>query len=163
MKADIFDRIMSTRLLKPLNPFYTRFKEQLLYLFFGMLTVLVNMLAFWFLISFVNVSPLAANIIAWIVGVVFAYLTNRTWVFSDKAHNAKGVIREAVTFTVGRLGTLGLEELLLWLGIDKLGLNSMVVKVVAQVLVIIGNYVVSKYFVFRKNGMGDERNVEEKQ
>ena len=155
-QPDIFDRIMSTRLLKPLNPFYKKYKEPLLYLFFGGLTFCLSVFLFWLFAELLFMNALVANIIVWIICVIFAYLTNRTWVFKDKAHDTKGVIREAAAFTIGRLGTLGLEELILWIGIDILGLNSMAVKVVAQVLVIIGNYVVSKFFVFRKSGTAEK-------
>ena len=87
--------------------------------------------------------------IDWIICVIFAYLTNRTWVFKAKAQDTNGVIRECAAFMIGRLGTLALEEAALWLGIDMLHMNSMPVKILAQVLVIIGNYVISKFFVFR--------------
>lgn len=147
---DIFDRIMSWRLLKPLQPFCKRFKEQLLYLFFGGLTTLLSIFLFWLFIEPFGMDALVANVIGWIICVAFAYITNRMWVFKDKAHGAAGVIRECAAFFAGRLGTLGLEELVLWIGIDKLGIDSMVVKVFAQVLVIVGNYVISKLFVFRK-------------
>ena len=66
-----------------------------------------------------------------------------------KSHRANDIIREFSTFAVGRLGTLMLEEAVLWLGIDMIHINSMVVKVAAQMLVIIGNYAISKYFVFK--------------
>ncbi len=145
---DIFDRIMSLRLLYPLYPFYSRYKEQLLYLFFGALTTLVNLLTFWLCLAFL--PPLTANVIAWIVGVVFAYGTNRTWVFSEKAHEKKGIAREVSSFTLGRLATLGMEELVLWLGISILGISALVIKIIAQLLVIIGNYVISKWIVFKK-------------
>ena len=150
-KQDIFDRIMSWKLLSPLQPFYKKYKEPLLYLFFGGLTFFLSIGLFWLFTAKLSMPALTANIIDWIICVAFAYITNRTWVFKDKAHDAKGVVRECCAFMIGRLGTLGLEELILWIGIDLLGINSLAVKVVGQVLVIIGNYVISKLFVFRKD------------
>ena len=149
-KKDIFDRIMNWAPLRPLEPFYRKYKEQLLYLFFGGLTTLLSIFLFWLLVHPLGITPLVANIISWILCVAFAYVTNRTWVFSEKAHSTSGVVREAAAFTAGRLATLGLEELLLWLGIDIFHLNDMAVKIVAQVLVIVGNYLISKLIVFRK-------------
>ncbi len=70
--------------------------------------------------------------------------------FRQRARELPGVLREAASFAAGRLATLGLEELILWLGIDVLGVHDLLVKIVAQVLVIVGNYVISKWFVFRK-------------
>ena len=101
-------------------------------------------------------NALVANIVDWIICVIFAYLTNRTWVFKSKAHNSNDLVRECSSFMVGRLGTLVLGEAVLWLGIDMMHINSMVVKVVAQVLVIVGNYVISKFFVFKKPAANDK-------
>ena len=155
-KQDAFDRIMAWRLLKSLLPFYKRYKGPLLYLFFGGITFFLSMTLFWLLSQPLGMNPLWANVVDWILCLCFAYYTNRTWVFTEKSHLAKGIIREFSTFAVGRLGTLVLEEAVLWLGIDMMHINSMVVKVVAQVLVIIGNYVISKFFVFKKPAANDK-------
>lgn len=145
---DIFDRIMAWRLLQPLQPFYRKYKEILLYLFFGGLTFFLSIFLYWLFAHPLGLTPLVANIFCWILCVAFAYVTNRTWVFKDKAHTAKGIAKEAASFAAGRLVTLGLEEAILWLGITVLGVNDVVVKIVAQVLVIVGNYLISKFFVF---------------
>ena len=149
-KPDIFDRIMSWRIFRPLLPFYRKYKEPLLYLFFGGLTFFLSIFLYWLFAHPLGLDPLVANVISWILCVAFAYVTNRTWVFSDKAHDRRGILREIFSFAAGRLATLGLEELILWLGITVLGVNDVLVKIVAQVLVIVGNYLISKLFVFRK-------------
>ncbi len=149
-KNDIFERIMSLRLLAPLRPLWRKYREPLLYLFFGGLTFFLSFGLYWLFAHPLGVTPLIANVISWILCVVFAYLTNRTWVFADKAREPGSILREALSFAAGRLATLGLEELILWLGIDVLGIHDLLVKIVAQVLVIVGNYVISKWFVFRK-------------
>ena len=150
-RPNIFDRIMALRLLRPLRPFYEKYKEPLLYLFFGGLTTLLSIFLYWLFAHPLGVPPLAANVVSWILCVAFAYVTNRTWVFRDKARGAKGILREASSFTAGRLATLGLEELILWLGISVLGVSDLVVKILAQVLVIVGNYLISKFLVFKKD------------
>jgi len=147
---DVFDRIMASRCLRPLQPFYLKYKEPLLYLFFGGLTTLLSIVSFWFLIHPCAMDPLAGNVLSWILCVAFAYVTNRIWVFRDKAEGAAGIAREAASFAAGRLATLALEEAVLWLGITILGVDDLLVKIAAQVLVIVGNYAVSKLFVFRK-------------
>lgn len=86
---------------------YWRFKEQLLYLFFGGITTLLSIFLFWLFTEPFRMEPLVANIIGWIVRVVFAYVTNRTWVFKEKSHGLVGVIRECVSFFTGRLGRTG--------------------------------------------------------
>ena len=151
-RRDIFDRIMAMKLLAPLRPFYRRYREALLYLFFGALATLLSIGLFWLLTRCMAVPPLWANVVTWVLCVAFAYVTNRTWVFEQKAKGGRDVAREAGAFALGRLATLGMEELMLWAGIDLLGIDSMVVKVVAQVAVIVVNYVISKLLVFRKKG-----------
>ena len=149
-KPDIFDRIMALRWLRPLRPFYEKFKEPLLYLFFGGLTTLLSIFLYWLFAHPLGLPPLIANVFSWVLCVAFAYVTNRSWVFRDKARGAKGILREAASFTAGRLATLGLEELILWLGITVLGVGDLAVKIAAQVLTIVGNYVISKFLVFKK-------------
>ena len=140
---------MAWSFLKPLQPFYRKYKEPLLYLFFGGLVFLLSIISFWFFVYPCSMQPLIANIITWVICVAFAYATNRTWVFEQKAYDSKGIIRDVISFTTGRLVTLALEELILWLGITVLGVNDIVVKIIAQIIVIIGNYIISKWFVFR--------------
>lgn len=147
---DIFDRIFNFHFFRPLYPVYRKYKEPLLYLFFGGLTFFLSIGLYWLFAHPFRLNPLIANIISWVLCVAFAYVTNRTWVFTQKAHDGPGIVREALSFAAGRLATLGMEELVLWVGISILGINDIVVKIIAQVLVIIGNYVISKWFVFRK-------------
>ena len=149
---DIFDRIMSWKLLSPLQPFYQRYKEPLLYLFFGGLTFCLSIALYWLFAHPLGMTPLVANALSWVLCVAFAYVTNRTWVFKEKARDSRGIVREAASFVLGRVATLVLEEAVLWLGISVLGINDIAVKVFAQVLVIISNYIISKRFVFRKDG-----------
>ena len=147
---DIFDRIMSARLLRPLKPLYNRYKEILLYVFFGALTTLVSLATFYFFANVLNVHELISNAVSWIFAVTFAYVTNRTWVFEDKAHTRSGVIREASAFYGGRLATLGFEELVILVFVTILGFNDMLIKVLASVGVLVLNYVISKLIVFKK-------------
>ena len=77
-KQDILDRIMNLPVLRAVNPFYRKYKEQLLYLFFGALTTFLNLFVFW--VTAKILPPLWANVIAWVAGVIFAYVTNRIWV-----------------------------------------------------------------------------------
>lgn len=148
---DIFDRIMSLKPCLPLQPFYQKNKEPLLYLFFGGLTFCLSIVLYWLFAHPLGFTPLVANALCWVLCVAFAYITNRTWVFGEKAHDSRGISREAASFVLGRVATLLLEEAALWLGISLLGFNDIAVKVVAQVLVIVGNYIISKRFVFRKD------------
>ena len=95
------------------------------------------------------VSPLIANIFSWVAAVTFAYVTNRTWVFASK-EKGLAIIQEAFAFYGGRVFTLGLEEVVLYVFITLLFFPPLTVKVFAQVIVLILNYVISKLFVFNK-------------
>ena len=147
---DIFDRIMEWKILSIFNPFYKKYKEVLLYLFFGGLTTVISIGSYALFDIGMHIDPMIANIFSWILAVLFAYITNRIWVFDSNAEDMNGILREMVSFFGGRVATLLMEEVILYVGIKLLSMNSIGVKVVAQILVLIGNYLISKLFVFKK-------------
>lgn len=149
-KKDIFDKIMSLPLFNIFQPIYVKHKEALLYLFFGGLTTVVSIIAFFFLNVTMEMHELIANVISWIIAVTFAFFTNRVWVFAAPTKGINEFVKQAISFYAGRLVTLGIEEIILLVFITLLRFPSMLVKIVAQVLVIILNYVISKVFVFKK-------------
>ena len=131
---------------------FQKYREPLLYLIFGGLTTIVSIVSYAACERILGMDPLVANIISWILAVSFAYVTNRKWVFESRAVGTGPVLREIVSFFGGRLATLGLEEVMLWVGIRLMGFDSLLVKLIAQIAVILSNYVISKVFVFRKKG-----------
>ena len=149
MKKDIFDRIMEWKFLRVFNPFYKKYKEVLLYLFFGGLTTVISIGSYAFFNIGMHIDPMIANIFSWILAVLFAYVTNRIWVFTNVANDLKGIVQEIISFFGGRVATLLMEEGILYIGIKLLGMNSILIKVLAQVLVVIANYIISKLFVFK--------------
>jgi len=149
-KRDIFDRIMAWRSLSFARPFYQKHKEPLLYLFFGALTTLVNLVVFYVFTAWIVIDVLAANALAWVAAVLFAYVTNRTWVFASRATGKGAILREIAGFFGGRVATLLFEEAVIWLFIKRLALPAMPIKLCAQVAIVILNYVISKLLVFRK-------------
>ena len=146
-QEDIFDRIMALPLLSKFAPFYKKHKSVLLYLLFGGLTTVVSIGTYALFLPVV--SPLIANIFSWVAAVTFAYVTNRTWVFASK-EKGLAIIQEAFAFYGGRVFTLGLEEVVLYVFITLLFFPPLTVKVFAQVIVLILNYVITKLFVFKK-------------
>ena len=149
-KKDIFDKIMSIKPFSVFNPFYKKYKEALLYLFFGVLTTLISIGVFWVFTALIPLDELVANIISWIIAVLFAYVTNRIWVFNSHCETKGAFAREVLSFYGGRVFTLLVEEGLLFVFIKLLDLNAMAVKIIAQVVIIVLNYIISKLFVFRK-------------
>lgn len=144
---DFFDRIMELPVLNRFYPFYEKHRQGLLYLFFGALTTLVSVASFVVFDSVLRLNPLVANVLSWICAVLFAYFTNRTWVFRS---GSKSTACEMLSFFAGRLFTLGVEEVLLLVLVTWLQLNSTLVKLLAQVVVLILNFGISKLLVFRK-------------
>ena len=156
---DIFDRIMNTRAFRWLWPFYHRYKEFLLYGFFGLLTTIISIASYWYFCR-IGFNALIGNVFSWILAVLFAYVTNSTWVFEAHPRTFAGRIRQMIGFYSGRLATLGMEEAVLFIGISLMHGGEMVVKIIAQVLVFIGNYLISKFLVFRD---GAQRKKPEKE
>ena len=147
-RPDIFDRIMTLPFLRFFEPLYRRFKQVLLYLFFGGLTTFVSIFSFWFFCER-GIHELLANVLSWILAVLFAYVTNSIWVFAAHPATWRERLKQFLGFYGGRVATLGMEELVLLIGISLMKYPAMPVKILAQVLVLIGNYIISKFFVFR--------------
>ena len=148
-KEDIFDRLMHLPGLRIFEKFYKKNKEMLLYLLFGGLTTIVSIGTYaWFNVE-LHINELIANIISWIFAVTFAYITNKIWVFQSKTTGFAAVCQEMVKFYGGRLSTLAIEELILFIFITLLHGNSVLVKLVAQIIVLALNYIISKIFVFK--------------
>ena len=133
-----------------------KYKEVLLYLIFGGLTTVVSLASFWFFNKLLGIDSLISNIISWILAVTFAYFTNAKWVFEAKPTSRSDGFRQFFSFYAGRLATLGVEELMFLIFEKWLHFDSMIVKITAQVVVVILNYVISKLLVFRKKKDGSE-------
>ena len=144
-------------MIKRIKELYIKYKEIINYLIFGVLTTLVNLITKYILL-FTILDPTngfqlqIAIIISWIVAVIFAYFTNRKFVFESKNENK---LKEFINFVVARIATLLLEMFIMWFFVTLLKLNSdlyiVIFTLVAQVSAIIGNYIFSKLFVFRKD------------
>lgn len=151
MNEDIFDKIMKLPGLQKPEPLYRKYKEVLLYLFFGGLTFLVSIGSYAGFNVGMGINELIANVISWFFAVAFAYITNKIWVFSTRGLEFATLVREIFKFFGGRVFTLVVEEIILYVFITRLQFNSMLIKVMAQIVVILLNYIISKLFVFKKN------------
>ncbi len=160
---------------------FEKYREIILYLIFGVLTTIVAwggyFLILWLLGAAFSVDEasaamqvirVVANVISWAMGVIFAFYTNKIFVFEDKNNEAKHVWRKLIEFSSSRLVTLILEIVVVWATVELLKLfkyqafvlplivmdltvtMDLIAKGIAAVLVIIGNYILSKLFVFNK-------------
>lgn len=148
-KKDIFDRMMSLPVLNIFEPFYKKHKEVLMYLLFGGLAFFLN-LGLFFLLDKTGMNALLNNCICWVVCVLFQFFTNRTWIFDAEVDSREGFFKQMGSFFAGRLFTLVVEVVILAVFITLLHLPSMPVKLFAQVVVIVLNYIISKLIVFKK-------------
>ena len=146
---DIFDRLMSLPFFRIFQGFYIKYKAILLYLLFGGMTTIVSIGTFVLFDSVFLCHTLVANLISWFFAVLFAYITNRIWVFRSSAKGSKQVV-EIFNFYAGRLVTLCIEELILLVFVTWLNMGSTKIKILAQIVVLILNYIISKLVVFRK-------------
>lgn len=122
--------------------------EGIKYLFFGFLSFLVSMITYY--LSRLLFDYVISNIISWVVAVIFAYVTNKIWVFESKTNSFKALLKEFAKFVVSRIFTLILETLVLYLMVDLMHINDIIVKLIAQIIVILTNYVLSKLIIFKK-------------
>ena len=136
------------------------FKEIFLWLIFGGLTTVISVASFWRL-NQLGLDELISNIFSWIIAVTFAFFTNKFWVFNSPLTSKKSFAKQFVSFYGFRLITLLIEETIIAIFVTWLAFNSLVVKIVAQIVIIILNYILSKLFVFKKEELKNQEALQE--
>ena len=142
--------------MEKLKSLYFKYREILHYLFFGGCTTLVSWATYALFVGLCGLSPVLGNALSWICSVLFAFVTNKLWVFFSKSWKPRVVWKEAAEFFGSRAFTGVLElvglPLLIRVGLDRtlFGIEGFVAKIVVSIVVIVLNYVLSKLFVFRK-------------
>ncbi|MBR5597786.1 MAG: GtrA family protein [Lachnospiraceae bacterium] len=129
---------------------YRKYKEAIDYLFWGGVAFVLSMVLFYLFANVMSLYEQIANIISWIICVIFTYLTNRTFVFQSKVKGLKNIFKEFKDFVMARLLTLVMENAILFIMIDLLSINNMISKLVGQFVVIVSNYFLSKLWIFKK-------------
>lgn len=137
--------------MEKLITLYKKNEEILNYLIFGVLTTIVSIASYGIFTNFFNISILTSNVLSWILSVLFAFVTNKFFVFKSKNNSFKSSILECFKFYASRLFSLGVESLILYVGATIFKINDMIVKIFAQVIVIVLNYILSKILVFKKD------------
>lgn len=132
---------------------FNKYREVIMYLIFGVLTTVISLLVYY-LLTYKLLDPnevvelQIANVLSWVAGVTFAYVTNRKFVFESKSDNK---LKEVSNFVLARVTTLVLDMAIMFIFVTWLGGNDKIFKLVSQVAVIVLNYVFSKLFVFKKD------------
>ena len=128
---------------------YRKYKEGIDYLFWGGIAFFLSMILFYLFANVMSIYEQIANILTWVICVIFTYLTNRTFVFASKVKGLKNIFNEFKNFVTARLLTLFMENAILFVMIDLMTINNMISKLVGQFVVIVSNYFLSKLWIFK--------------
>lgn len=132
---------------------YKKYEELINYLIIGILTTVVSLVTYYLLTLTIldannKVYLQIANIISWLASVTFAYFTNRKYVFKVKN---KSNIKECLNFYISRISTLLIDMIIMYIFVSILKFDNKIVKLIAQVVIIILNYILSKFIVFKSS------------
>ncbi|MDD4387373.1 MAG: GtrA family protein [Clostridia bacterium] len=126
-----------------------KYKAVVLYLIFGVLTTILNIVTYWLLSNVLNIYYMVSNIVAWCLAIAVAYLTNRVYVFNSDKIDKKGILKEIAVFISVRLSSLAVDVIIMYIGVSLLQINDMIIKIFANFVVIVINYIMSKKIVFK--------------
>ena len=127
-----------------------KYKSLISYGIFGVLTTVVNIMAYNLCYYKFEISNTFSNVIAWIQAVSFAYFTNKIWVFESKSWRWRIIKKEIAAFVSCRLATGILDLIIMYVCVDIMGMQAMIMKFASNVLVVILNYVFSKLIIFKR-------------
>ena len=141
--------------MQKIRQLFFKYKEIILYVFFGGLTTAVNWVSYLLLVSIMGGAEstsavMTATILSQILSILFAYFTNRKWVFESKVKGIKPIAVEMTKFFGCRGASIVLDIIVMFVGVSVLHLNDAVMKLLSNVLIVIVNYLFSKVFVFKK-------------
>ena len=128
---------------------YSKYKDVIPYAIFGVLTTIVNIVTYYVAAHFLKMPIMISTMLAWFLAVLFAYITNRKWVFHSSADTPGRILAEIIAFFSCRIATGIVDWLCMWIFVDLLDFNDVIIKAMANVLVIILNYIASKLLIFK--------------
>ncbi len=120
-----------------------------MYGIFGVLTTVINLAAYYVLYNILSWSNLGSTALAWLVAVIFAFITNKIWVFDSRSMEWKVVLHELISFFACRLATGAFDMIVMYVAVDVMAWNEMVWKLLSNVIVIILNFIASKLVIFK--------------
>ena len=149
-------------MLEKIKALLIKYREIISYLFFGGLTTHVSFGVYFILNDALHVHYLISQVVSWIAAVTFAFVTNRLWVFENRATTRAGIFRELWQFYASRLFSGVVETLLLTLTVEILHVNENLAKIIVSVVTVILNYVTSKLIVFRRRADNSGKEAQNK-
>lgn len=147
---EFFLKIFEKIGLKKFVEWYRAHQEGMRYLVFGALATLVNIVVYSACYYAIHIENGISNVIAWVVAAIFAYITNKFCVFNSKVDTNKALIYEIASFFGCRLFTLAIDEAIMIITVNRLAWNALLMKIIANIVVIILNFVFSKLIIFKK-------------
>ena len=136
--------------MKKIIDLYNKYREIINYLIAGVLTTIVGLLSFEMFLKVFHIHYIISNVLSWIAAVTFAYVVNRRYVFNSKT-NGNEQLKEVINFFKYRVVSLIIETVCLYLLVDICKFNTSISKIVMQFVVIVLNYIFSKFFTFKNN------------
>lgn len=128
---------------------FMKYKEVISYLFFGVLTTVVNFVVYFACTDGLHINYLAATAVSWVAAVLFAYVTNRKWVFESKVSGFMPILREMAVFVGCRVFSGVMDMGIMFISVDMIGISDRIAKFVTQVAVVVLNYIFSKIIILR--------------
>ena len=136
--------------MKKLINLYKKYEEIINYLIVGGLTTVVSIVVYFIFTKIFHINYMISNVISWIISVLFAYVTNKKFVFKSKCDTKKEILNEVYQFFKYRVFSFVIDVLLMYVFVELMNIDDMIAKVIVQIIVIVLNYVFSKLFVFKK-------------
>ena len=143
--------------MKKYKQLWEKHKELILYVFFGGCTTLINIVSYFACRQVLHMPVVPADVLAWLVSVIFAYVTNKLFVFESKSWRLRLVLKEGAEFLAARVFSLGVDVVMLYVTVTILGWWELPMKGLANVVVIVINYIFSKWIIFRKDAAGQQK------
>lgn len=136
---------------------WNKYKGPLLYLFFGGLTTLINIVVYAICANQLHMYYQLANFIAWFASVVFAFLTNKVWVFGSHYTTVKNFFGELISFFFYRGLSYFIDAFIMYLGVSVLAQNGTLTKLVDQIVIVVLNYFFSKFLIFKEGNKANQK------
>ena len=141
-------------MMNTIKELFLKHNSVLLYLIFGGLTTVINVVTYFISYEVLEIANLTSTIIAWVIAVAFAYVTNKLFVFESKKTGSEA-LKEAINFIACRIGTGFIEVAMMYVCVDVLGFSGTIMKLITNVVVIIVNYIASKFLIFNEGKKHD--------
>ena len=129
---------------------FLKYRSIIMYIFFGGCTTIINLATYYLFHNVLSISNVPATIIAWLLAVIFAFVTNKLWVFDSKSWEKNVLLHELWTFFAARIATGIFDVVIMYLAVDVMNMNSTIWKLISNIIVIILNYIASKLVIFNR-------------